>query len=66
MEQTIKKMNAMKLFGMRDALSEQVELAAYDELSFEERIGMLVDREWIYRENRGLDASLMRSLADCR
>jgi len=92
MEQAIEKMNAMKLFGMRDALSEQMELSSYDSLSFEERVGMLIDREWIDRENRklerrmkaaklkigasmedidyrasrGLDASLMRSLADCR
>jgi len=91
-EQTIEKMNAMKLFGMRDALAEQMELSSYNSLSFEERIGMLVDREWIDRENRklerrmkaaklkipasmedinyrasrGLDQSLMRSLADCR
>jgi DNA replication protein DnaC len=91
-EQTVDKMNAMKLFGMRDALSEQMELSSYDSLSFEERVGMLIDREWIDRENRklerrmkaaklkiaasmedidyrasrGLDASLMRSLADCR
>ena len=91
-EQTMEKMNAMKLYGMRDALVEQLELAAYDSLSFEERVGMLVDREWEdregrklerrmkaaklkiqasmedidYRTGRGLDASLMRSLADCR
>ncbi|MFH1150340.1 MAG: IS21-like element helper ATPase IstB [Actinomycetota bacterium] len=91
-EPMIEKMQAMKLFGMRDALAEQMTLASYDELSFEERIGMLVDREWIdrenrklerrmkaarlkiaasmedidYRANRGLDAPLMRSLADCR
>ena len=31
-EQTMEKMNAMKLYGMRDALTEQLELAAY--LSF--------------------------------
>ena len=92
LEQTIEKMNAMKLFGMRDAMAEQTELSSYDSLSFEERIGMLIDREWIDRENRklerrmkaaklkipasmedidyrasrGLDSSLMRSLADCR
>lgn len=92
MEPTIEKMNAMKLFGMRDAMTEQMTLSSYDELSFEERIGMLIDHEWIDRENRklerrmkaaklkvaasmedidyrasrGLDASLMRSLADCR
>jgi DNA replication protein DnaC len=92
LEQTVEKMNAMKLFGLRDALSEQLELSSYDSLSFEERVAMLVDREWTDRENRklerrmkaaklkipasmedidyrasrGLDASLMRSLADCR
>lgn len=92
LEQTVEKMNAMKLFGMRDAYREQLELSAYDALSFEERVGMLVDREWEdresrrlerrmkaaklkiqasmedidYRTSRGLDASLMRSLADCR
>ena len=30
LEQTIEKMNAMKLFGMRDALCEQTELSSYD------------------------------------
>lgn len=93
MEQTLEKINAMKLFGMRDALTEQMEIASYGALSFEERISMLVDREWTdreerkykrrlkaarlkipgasmedidYRSSRGLDASLMRSLASCR
>lgn len=91
-EQTIEKLNAMKLFGLRDAFTEQMESAAYDSLSFEERVGLLIDREWIDRDNRklerrmkaaklkiqasmedidyspgrSLDASLMRSLADCR
>lgn len=90
-EQTIEKMNAMKLFGMRDALSEQMEIGTYSSLSFEERVGMLVDREWTDKENRklerrmkaaklkihatmeeidysaprGLDESLMRTLASC-
>jgi DNA replication protein DnaC len=93
MEQTFEKINAMKLFGMRDALAEQMEIASYGSLSFEERISMLIDREWTdreerkynrrlkaarlkiptasmedidYRSSRGLDASLMRSLASCR
>jgi DNA replication protein DnaC len=53
-EQTIEKLNAMKLFGMRDAFAEQLELPTYASLSFEERFGMLVDREWTDRENRKL------------
>lgn len=54
-EQTIEKMNAMKMFGMRDAFTEQMEIATYASLSFEERVGMLIDREWTDRENRRLD-----------
>jgi DNA replication protein DnaC len=54
-EQAYEKMNAMKLFGMRDALSEQMELSSYDSLPFEERVGMLIDREWTDRENRKLE-----------
>ncbi len=53
-EQTIEKLNAMKLFGMRDAFAEQLELPTYASLSFEERFGMLTDREWTDRENRKL------------
>jgi len=54
-EQTVEKMNAMKLYGMRDAFAEQLELSTYASLSFEERLGMLVDREWTDRENRRLE-----------
>ena len=92
MEQTFEKLNAMKLYGMRDGLAEQIEQPSFASLSTEERISMLVDREYSdregrklhnrikaaklkvqacmedidYRASRGLDASLMRSLADCR
>lgn len=92
MEPTFEKLNTMKLYGLRDGLSEQMEQASFASLAFEERISMLVDREWTdretrklhnrikaaklkvqasmedidYRSSRGLDASLMRSLSDCR
>jgi DNA replication protein DnaC len=54
-EQTIEKMNALKLFGLRDAFSEQLEQPSYASLTFEERVGMLIDREWTDRENRKLE-----------
>lgn len=54
-EQTIEKMNGLKLYGMRDAFSEQMEMSTYASLAFEERVGMLVDREWTDRENRKLE-----------
>lgn len=52
LDQTIEKLNALKLYGMRDALAEQSEQPAYADLSFEERLGMLVDREWADKEGR--------------
>lgn len=51
-EQTMEKMSALKLFGLRDAFSEQLEQPSYASLTFEERVGMLIDREWTDRENR--------------
>ena len=41
--ETIEKMNAMKLFGMVSALEHQLSSNEYHELSFEERVGALVD-----------------------
>jgi DNA replication protein DnaC len=54
MEQTIEKLHAMKLTGMAEALSEQIASAPISALSFEERIGLLVDHQWNWRENRAL------------
>lgn len=54
-EITIEKLNALKLYGLRDAFSEQLEQPSYASLSFEERVGMLIDREWTDRENRKLE-----------
>lgn len=52
--QTFDKLNQMKLFGMARALEEQLAQPEIAGLSFEERLGMLVDREADYRENRRL------------
>lgn len=39
------KLSALKLCGMRDALQDQMENPQYKKLSFEERFGLLLDRE---------------------
>lgn len=44
-QETLQKMNAMKLFGMVAALEQQLRSNDYHELAFEERVGMLVDAE---------------------
>lgn len=51
-EQTLEKLYAMRLTGMADAFSEQLQQPNMNELSFEERFGLLVDRHWIWKEDR--------------
>ena len=53
-EQTIAKMNQMKLFGMANGFAERSGKADHAELSHQEFAGLLVDDEKIYRENRRL------------
>jgi DNA replication protein DnaC len=49
---TLDKLLALKLTGMRDALLEQSQNGEYQALCFEERLGLLVDREIVLRQNR--------------
>ncbi len=44
----------MKLSAMAEAFEAQRCSSAYAELSFEERVGVLIDTEWSARENRKL------------
>lgn len=55
---TLEKLQALSLGGMARALTEQLESPSYAELSFEERLGLLVDREATDRENRRLTRRL--------
>lgn len=52
---TLDKLFALNLAGMARALAEQRETPAYAELPFEDRLGLLVDREATERENRRLE-----------
>jgi DNA replication protein DnaC len=89
---TLEKLQALKFTGMAAALAEQLQMPDIEELAFEERLGLLIDREITERENRrlssrlrrarlkhqaaledidyrhprGLDKSLIQSLAACR
>lgn len=88
---TGEKLRALKLYGMARSFEEQMSSKDREELAFEERIGLLIDREFTeqenrrlasrlktaklrheasmedidYRQKRGLDKSLMKSLAGC-
>src|SRR5437016_12731958 len=57
---TLGKLRALKLTGMANALQEQLEKPIPD-LDFESRLGMLVDQEWLIRENRKLQRRLQQA-----
>lgn len=59
LEATVSKLNQMKLAGMAEAFIEQTGSTLYSNLPFEERLGILVDREMATRNNRRL-ANLLR------
>jgi hypothetical protein len=48
----MEKLSAMRLHGMVEALKAQQRDPAATELSFGERLAMLVDQQWNWRENR--------------
>ena len=52
MGETIEKLKAMRLSGMVQGIKEQAASPHYQDLSFEERLGHLVEREWLLREER--------------
>ena len=88
---TLDKLLKLRFNGMYTAYREQLQSVRYDDLTFDERFAMLIDRQEIeqdnrrlqtrlkkaklrqsacvedidYRQSRGLDKKLMRSLADC-
>jgi DNA replication protein DnaC len=51
-EQTIEKLYHMKLNAMAEAFNEQLLQPDITDLSFEERFALLVDRQWIWKEDR--------------
>lgn len=58
---TLDKLQQLRLTGMYQALREQAALPDVDTLSFEERLGLLVDRELTERENRRLQTRLRQA-----
>lgn len=59
--QTVDKLRILHLSGMVTALAEQMEKTDINTLSFDERLGFLVDRELIERENRKLKNRLHKA-----
>jgi len=53
-QQTLDQLYLMKLIGMAEGFKEQIEQSTFGELSFEERFGILVERQWNWKENKRL------------
>ena len=56
--QTLEKLRALRLEGMAQALEEQRQQKDIGQLDFEERLALLVERQTLWKENRGLAVRL--------
>ena len=57
-EPTITKLLTMRLNGMVEALEEQRKSSQTTSLSFEDRLALLVERQWLWKENRAMAVRL--------
>jgi len=60
-QSTITKLNEMRLTAMADSYNNQLSDAKYQELSFEERFGLMVDIEWSRRKSNKLARLIKRA-----
>ena len=58
---TLEKLQTLRLFGMLKALTEQMNMPEIETLSFEERLGLLAEREITEREDRRLKTRLRQA-----
>jgi DNA replication protein DnaC len=63
-QQTIEKLRALRLRGMAEAYRQQTENTEVARLTFDERLGMLVDGQATWRENQALARRLKTSRLD--
>lgn len=61
LQQTIETLQKLRLHGMVQGLREQETIPATRDLSFEERLGLLVDREAVEQENRRFTSKLKQA-----
>lgn len=57
-EETIARLHHLRLPGMAQAVRELLDTAPGSQLSFDEKLGLIVDREWTDRDNRRLSRRL--------
>ena len=58
---TIEQLTTLRFTGMAQALQEQLEMDHLEDMAFEERLGLLLDREQAVRETRRLATRLRKA-----
>lgn len=61
LEQTVDKLVQMKLFGMANSIKTRLERPDHSGLSLTDILGLIVDDEWIHRENRKMTIRLKQA-----
>ena len=61
MQTLIDQLQQMKLTGLLEAWREQQALPTYHDLSFDERLALMVEREYIRRQNQRLQRRLRQA-----
>ena len=60
-DETIRKLNELKLFGLAASFSERRLLPDHLDLSHDEFVGIIVDDEYIYRSNKKMTRLLQQA-----
>ena len=58
---TLEKLTTLRFTGMAAALDEQMQMNSLDDLGFEERLGILLDREMAVRQTRRMNTRLRKA-----
>jgi len=58
---TLEKLTTLRFTGMVAALDEQMQMNSLDDMSFEERLGILLDREIAVRQTRRMNTRLRKA-----
>ncbi|ACV62669.1 IstB domain protein ATP-binding protein [Desulfofarcimen acetoxidans DSM 771] len=60
-DNTVSKLHEMRLSVLAQAFREQLKDSSFHRLSFEERLGLLVDAEWAVRKNNRMDRLIKKA-----
>ena len=58
---TLEKLTTLRFTGMATALDEQMQINSLDDMGFEERLGLLLDREIAVRQTRRMNTRLRKA-----